>query len=60
MQTYRKIFKSALVYLKIVGGPRSQINVGHHGWPIEKILGFEWAKTTRLALKSLRFFPEHF
>ena len=40
---------------KIVGGPRFQKNVGHHGWPTEKILGFEWSKTTQMALKFLRF-----
>ena len=42
------------------GGARSQINVDHHGWPTEKKLGFEWAKTTQLALKSLRFFRNIF
>ena len=40
---------------KIVGGQRFQKNVGHHGWPTEKILGFEWSKTTQMALKFLRF-----
>ena len=35
-------------------------NVSHHGWPMEKILGFEWAKTTQMALTFLQFFPEHF
>ena len=28
----------------------SSKNVGHHGW-----LGFEWIKTTQMALKFLRF-----
>ena len=33
---------------EIVGaGPRPQKNVGHHGWPTEKILSFKWTKTTR-------------
>ena len=31
---------------KIVWGPRSWKNAGHHGWPTEKILGFEWPKMT--------------
>ena len=35
-------------------------HVSHHGWPMEKILGFEWAKTTQMALTFLQFFPEHF
>ena len=31
-----------------------------HDWPRKKILGFEWAKTTQFALKSLRFFQNIF
>ena len=38
----------------------SQINVGHYGWPTEKILGFEWSRTTQLAVKFLRFFRNIF
>ena len=36
---------------KIVGGARFRKNVGPHGWPKEKILGFEWPKTVQMALK---------
>ena len=35
-------------------------NVSHHGWPMEKILGFEWAKTTQMALTFLQFFRNIF
>ena len=45
---------------KAEGGPRSRKNVGHHGWPKKKSLGFEWPKTAQMALKFLFFFPEHF
>ena len=27
---------------KAEGRPRSRKNVGHHGWPTKKSLGFEW------------------
>ena len=37
-------------------GARYQKNIGHHGQPTEKILGFEWAKMTKMALKYLRCF----
>ena len=33
----------------------SQKNVGHNGWPTQKILGFEWPKTAQMALKFLVF-----
>ena len=35
-------------------------NVSHHGWPMEKILGFEWAKTTQMAFTFLQFFRNLF
>ena len=55
--TFSHVISQGRSSTKIVGdGATCQINVGHHGWPTEKILGFEWAKTTQLALKSLRFF----
>ena len=41
------------------GGEGLKKNVGQHGWPTEKILGFEWAITTQVTLKFLRF-PETF
>ena len=48
---------------KIVGGrgrgAKSRKNVGHYGWPMEKMLGFEWPKTTQIVLKFL-FFVEDF
>ena len=47
---------------KIVGGGGGKVskNVGHHSWQKEKILGFEWAKTTQMALKFLQFFQNIF
>ena len=35
-------------------------NVGHHGWSTKKLLGFEWLKTTQMALKFLCFFRNIF
>ena len=35
-------------------------NVGHHGWSTKKLLGFEWLKTTQMALKFLCFFRNSF
>ena len=49
---------------KIVAGEegweRSWKNVGHHGWPTEKILVFEWPKTAQMDLKFLCFFRNIF
>ena len=45
---------------EIVGGPRSWKNVGHHGWPTERILGFEQAKTAQMAFRLLCFFRNIF
>ena len=46
---------------KIVGaGPRSGKNVGHHCWPTEKILDFEWSKKAQMAMKFLFFFQDIF
>ena len=35
-------------------------NVSYHGWPMEKILDFEWAKTTQMAFTFLQFFRNIF
>ena len=43
---------------KIVGGSKVSKNVGHHGWPTETNLGFEWPKSGQMALKF--FCPENF
>ena len=40
---------------KIVGGQGLKNNVGRHGLPTKKLLGFEWAKATIMVLKFLRF-----
>ena len=40
---------------KIVGGPMSWKNVGHHSWLTEKVLCFEWPKTAQMALEFLYF-----
>ena len=46
---------------KIVGGPMSGKNVGHHGWPTDKILVFEWPKTAQMVVFEIFvLFPEHF
>ena len=42
------------------GGGKVSKNVGHHSLQKEKILGFEWAKTTQMALKFLQFFQNIF
>ena len=38
-----------------VGRSRSWKYFGHHGWPTEKILDFQWPKTVQMALKFLCF-----
>ena len=40
--------------------PKNPKNVSHHVWPTEKILGFEWLKTTQIAMKFLYFFRKIF
>ena len=40
---------------KIVRGAKVWKNVGHHGWPTEIILGFEWSRTAQIPLKFLFF-----
>ena len=42
------------------GGARSGKNIGHHGWPTDKILDFEWPKTAQMTLKFLLFFRDIF
>ena len=38
------------------GGSRSLQNIGHHSWPTEKVLSFEWPKTAQMTFKFLCFF----
>ena len=38
------------------GGQGLEKNFGHHSWPTDKILGFEWPKIAQIALKFLCFF----
>ena len=45
---------------KIVGGSKVSKNVGHHGWPTETNLGFEWPKSGQMALKFFCFFRKIF
>ena len=48
---------------KIVGEgeeAKSWKNLGHHVWPTEKILGFEWPKTAQMAFKFFYFFRNIF
>lgn len=35
---------------KIVGESKCRKSVGHHDWPMEKILGFKWPATAQMAL----------
>ena len=46
----------AVATIKWLGrGTRSRKNFGHHGWPMEKILVFEWPQTAEMAFKFLDF-----
>ena len=36
-------------------GVKSQKNVGHHDWLMEKMLGFQWPKTSQIVLSFLCF-----
>ena len=37
----------------------SRKNVGHHSWPTDKSLGFEWPKTAQMAWQFLGFFKKY-
>ena len=31
------------------------VYVGHHGWPMKKILGFRWSKKAKITLETKAF-----
>ena len=42
--------------LKRLGGRGGgAICVGHHGWPVKKVLGFRWSKKAEITLETVSF-----
>ena len=34
--------------------------VGHHGWPMKKLLGFRWSKKVKITLEAISFLAKYF
>ena len=63
----REILKSVEIVLAWLRGrsrdfeKEGALYVGHHGWPIKKILGFRWSKKAKITLNNkLNLLAKHF